>query len=219
VTGVALLVAIPLGTAIAIYLSEFAGHRLRETVKPILELLGAVPTVVFGYFALLLVTPLLQKIIPGLPGFNMLSAGLVIGIIGAFIAGWLLPRIGIHLGGGIISSIINATIGAVILLVVFVLRPLAQSLSASGSPLPGAPAPIAQNFAEIEKTGARMTLPCLLVEYQGDNGIFPSDQDLIARSLGTRALARARIPGDHYGFPAETGRERATAALVEWLKG
>jgi phosphate transport system permease protein len=81
VTGVALLVAIPLGTAIAIYLSEFAGHRLRETVKPILELLGAVPTVVFGYFALLLVTPLLQKIIPGLPGFNMLSAGLVIGIM------------------------------------------------------------------------------------------------------------------------------------------
>ena len=81
VTGVALLVAIPLGTAIAIYLSEFAGHRLRETVKPILELIGAVPTVVFGYFALMLVTPLLQKVIPDLPGFNMLSAGLVIGIM------------------------------------------------------------------------------------------------------------------------------------------
>jgi hypothetical protein len=74
--------------------------------------------------------------------------------------------------------------------------------------------------AEIEKTGARMTLPCLLVEYDGDNGIFPSDQDLIARSLGTGSLARVKIPGgDHYGFPAETGRERATAALVEWLKG
>src|SRR5678815_1550981 len=81
VTGVALLVAIPLGTAIAIYLSEFAGHRLREIVKPILELIGAVPTVVFGYFALLMVTPLLQKIMPDLPGFNMLSAGLVIGIM------------------------------------------------------------------------------------------------------------------------------------------
>ena len=81
VTLVALLVAIPLGTAIAIYLSEFAGHRLRETVKPILELIGAVPTVVFGYFALLMVTPLLQKVIPDLPGFNMLSAGLVIGIM------------------------------------------------------------------------------------------------------------------------------------------
>jgi phosphate transport system permease protein len=81
VTGVALLVAIPLGTIIAIYLSEFASHRLRETVKPILELLGAVPTVVYGYFALIMVTPLLQKLIPGLPGFNMLSAGLVIGLM------------------------------------------------------------------------------------------------------------------------------------------
>jgi phosphate transport system permease protein len=81
VTIVALLVAIPLGTMIAIYLSEFATHRLRETVKPILELLGAVPTVVYGYFALLMVTPLLQKLIPGLPGFNMLSAGLVIGLM------------------------------------------------------------------------------------------------------------------------------------------
>jgi len=54
---------------------------VRETVKPILELLGAVPTVVYGYFALIMVTPLLQKLIPGLPGFNMLSAGLVIGLM------------------------------------------------------------------------------------------------------------------------------------------
>jgi phosphate transport system permease protein len=81
VTGVSLLVAIPLGTTIAIYLSEFAGHRQRETVKPILELLGAVPTVVYGYFALITVTPLLQKLMPELPGFNMLSAGLVIGLM------------------------------------------------------------------------------------------------------------------------------------------
>jgi phosphate transport system permease protein len=81
VTGVAILVAIPVGTIVAIYLSEFAPHRLRETVKPILELLGAVPTVVYGYFALLMVTPLLQKIWPDLPGFNMLSAGLVIGLM------------------------------------------------------------------------------------------------------------------------------------------
>jgi phosphate transport system permease protein len=81
VTFVALTVAIPLGTIIAIYLSEFATHRTRETVKPILELLGAVPTVVYGYFALMMVTPVLQKIIPGLPGFNMLSAGLVIGLM------------------------------------------------------------------------------------------------------------------------------------------
>lgn len=81
VTMVALLVAIPLGTIIAIYLSEFASHRVRESVKPVLELLGAVPTVVYGYFALLMVTPFLQKLIPGLPGFNMLSAGLVIGLM------------------------------------------------------------------------------------------------------------------------------------------
>jgi phosphate transport system permease protein len=81
VTGVALAVAIPLGTIIAVYLSEFAPNHLRETVKPILELLGAVPTVVYGYFALLIVTPLLQKLMPELPGFNMLSPGLVIGVM------------------------------------------------------------------------------------------------------------------------------------------
>jgi phosphate transport system permease protein len=81
VTAVAILVAIPVGTIIAIYLSEFAPHKLRETVKPVLELLGAVPTVVYGYFALLMVTPLLQQIWPDLPGFNMLSAGLVIGLM------------------------------------------------------------------------------------------------------------------------------------------
>lgn len=80
-TMVALLVAVPLGTIIAIYLSEFASYRVRESVKPILELLGAVPTVVFGYFALRAVTPLLQTFIPDLPGFNMLSAGLVIGLM------------------------------------------------------------------------------------------------------------------------------------------
>ena len=80
-TLVALSVAIPCGTLIAIYLSEFAPHRLREIIKPALELLGAVPTVVYGYFALMMVTPFLQKLIPGLPGFNMLSAGLVIGIM------------------------------------------------------------------------------------------------------------------------------------------
>ncbi len=81
VAGVALIVAIPIGTIIAIYLSEFAHHKVRETVKPFLEMLEAVPTVVFGYFALLFVTPLLQAtILPDLPGFNMLSAGIVIGI-------------------------------------------------------------------------------------------------------------------------------------------
>lgn len=81
VAGVGLLVAIPLGTIIAIYLSEFASVTVRETVKPFLEMLEGVPTIVYGYFALLFVTPLLQKIFPGLPGFNMLSPGIVIGIM------------------------------------------------------------------------------------------------------------------------------------------
>lgn len=81
VAGVGLLVAIPLGTIIAIYLSEFASTRVRETVKPFLELLEGIPTIVYGYFALLFVTPLLQRIFPELPGFNMLSAGLVIGVM------------------------------------------------------------------------------------------------------------------------------------------
>ena len=81
IAGVALLFAIPVGTIGAIYLSEFASHKTRETVKPILELLEGVPTIVFGYFALLLVTPLLQKIFPNLPSFNMLGPGIVIGIM------------------------------------------------------------------------------------------------------------------------------------------
>ena len=80
-TAVALLVAIPIGTIAAIWLSEFAPFRVREVLKPTLELLSAVPTVVYGYFALQMVTPFLQRFIPGLPGFNMLSPGLVIGIM------------------------------------------------------------------------------------------------------------------------------------------
>lgn len=80
VATVALAVAIPMGTIVALYLSEFAPHWVREVVKPFLELLEAVPTVVFGYFALLFVTPLLQKLYPDLPGFNMLAPGIVIGI-------------------------------------------------------------------------------------------------------------------------------------------
>lgn len=78
---IALLVALPLGTIIAIYLSEFAPFTVREMAKPFLELLGGVPTVVYGYFALLFVTPILQTIFPELPGFNLLSAGLVMGIM------------------------------------------------------------------------------------------------------------------------------------------
>ncbi|MFN3595087.1 MAG: phosphate ABC transporter permease subunit PstC [Thiobacillaceae bacterium] len=80
-TGVALAVAVPIGVIVAIYLSEFAPHAVRETVKPFLELLEGVPTVVYGYFALLLVTPLLQVFMPDLPGFNMLGPGIVIGIM------------------------------------------------------------------------------------------------------------------------------------------
>jgi len=80
-TLVALAVAVPLGLLVAIYLSEFASGGARESIKPTLELLAGVPTVVYGYFALLFVTPILQSIIPGLPGFNLLSAGLVMGLM------------------------------------------------------------------------------------------------------------------------------------------
>ena len=80
-TFIALIVAVPLGTITAIYLSEFATHKVRETIKPILELLVGVPTVVFGYFALMLVTPMLQKIYPDLTTFNMLGPGIVMGVM------------------------------------------------------------------------------------------------------------------------------------------
>jgi phosphate transport system permease protein len=80
-SAVALAVAIPMGTVIAIYLSEFASERTREIWKPVLELLAGIPTIVFGYFALFFLTPILQWFIPSLPGFNLLSAGLVMGIM------------------------------------------------------------------------------------------------------------------------------------------
>jgi phosphate transport system permease protein len=78
---VALSVAIPLGTIIAVYLSEFASFKVREIAKPVLELLSGVPTIIYGFFALVFVTPLIQKIYPGLPAFNILSAGIVMGIM------------------------------------------------------------------------------------------------------------------------------------------
>jgi len=81
VAGIALAVSIPAGLALAIYLSEFARGEVRETVKPFLELLEGVPTVVYGYFTLLFFTPLLQTFIPGLEGFNMLGPGIVMGIM------------------------------------------------------------------------------------------------------------------------------------------
>jgi phosphate transport system permease protein len=78
---VALAIAIPLGTVIAIYLSEFASYRVREVLKPVLELLSGIPTIIYGFFALLVVTPLIQTIYPDLPTFNILSAGIVMGIM------------------------------------------------------------------------------------------------------------------------------------------
>lgn len=80
-TVIALLVAMPVGTILAIWLSEFASPRAREIIKPILEILSAVPTVVFGYFAVQTITPKLQLIFPDLPAFNMLSAGLIMGVM------------------------------------------------------------------------------------------------------------------------------------------
>jgi phosphate transport system permease protein len=81
VSGIAMAVALPAGLLSAIYLSEYAPPRVRRIVKPILEVLAGVPTVVYGYFALLFVTPLLQNFVPGLAGFNALSPGIVMGIM------------------------------------------------------------------------------------------------------------------------------------------
>ncbi len=78
---IAIAFAVPVGLSISIYLSEYAPKSFRRTVKPLLELLAAVPTVVYGFFALMVVTPFLQSFIPGLSGFNSLSAGLVMGIM------------------------------------------------------------------------------------------------------------------------------------------
>jgi phosphate transport system permease protein len=79
--GIAIIVALPIGLVSAVYLSEYAGERLRRVVKPVLEVLAGIPTVVYGYFALLFVTPLLQAVIPTLSGFNALAPGIVIGIM------------------------------------------------------------------------------------------------------------------------------------------
>jgi phosphate transport system permease protein len=79
--GIAMLVALPLGLLSAIYLSEFAPPRLRRYLKPALELLAGIPTIVYGYFALIFVTPALQTLVPGLAGFNSLGAGSVLGIM------------------------------------------------------------------------------------------------------------------------------------------
>jgi phosphate transport system permease protein len=78
---IAMIVSVPLGLLIAIYLSEYASVTVKEIAKPIIEFLEAVPTVVYGYFTLLFVTPLLQKIVPNLEGFNSLAPGIVLGFM------------------------------------------------------------------------------------------------------------------------------------------
>ncbi|QSS98969.1 phosphate ABC transporter permease subunit PstC [Pontibacillus sp. ALD_SL1] len=81
ITVTAMIIAIPLGVASAIFLSEYASDKVRRFLKPILEVLAGIPTVVYGFFALTFVTPMLEKIIPGLSFFNALSAGIVVGIM------------------------------------------------------------------------------------------------------------------------------------------
>ena len=81
VSAIAMAVALPLGLLVAIYLSEYAPDWFRRVVKPVLEVLAGVPTVVYGYFALMFVTPLLQRAFPGLSGFNALSPGIVMGLM------------------------------------------------------------------------------------------------------------------------------------------
>ena len=81
VSAIAMVVALPMGLLSAIYLSEYAPPRVRRLIKPVLEILAGVPTVVYGYFALLFVTPLLQRVMPDLAGFNALSPGIVMGIM------------------------------------------------------------------------------------------------------------------------------------------
>ena len=80
-TVIAISIAVPFGLTSAVYLSEYASKGTRNIIKPILEILAAVPTVVYGYFALLFVTPILKKIIPGISGFNALSAEIVMGVV------------------------------------------------------------------------------------------------------------------------------------------
>jgi phosphate transport system permease protein len=81
VSAIAMLFALPLGVLAAIYLSEYAPSSVRRVVKPVLEILAGIPTVVYGYFALLYVTPLLQQVFPSMSAFNALSPGLVMGIM------------------------------------------------------------------------------------------------------------------------------------------
>jgi phosphate transport system permease protein len=78
---IAILVALPTGLTSALYLNEYSSRRFKNIIKPILEVLASVPTVVYGFFALTVVTPFLQSFIPNMSGFNSLSAGFVMGIM------------------------------------------------------------------------------------------------------------------------------------------
>jgi phosphate transport system permease protein len=80
-SSIALALSVPAGLVIAIYVSEFASERTRKLLKPVLELLAGIPTIVYGYFALLFITPLLQRIFPEMGSFNALSAGIAMGIM------------------------------------------------------------------------------------------------------------------------------------------
>ncbi len=80
-TFIAIAVALPVGLTIAIYLNEYAPKRFKKVLKPLLEVLAVVPTVVYGFFALMIVTPFLKLFIPDLSGFNALSPGIVMGIM------------------------------------------------------------------------------------------------------------------------------------------
>ncbi|MFW5966936.1 MAG: phosphate ABC transporter permease subunit PstC [Persicimonas sp.] len=80
-SAIAMLVAAPFGLLAAIYLSEFASERARKILKPALEILAGVPTIVYGYFALAFLTPLLRTFVPGLSSFNALSPGIIMGIM------------------------------------------------------------------------------------------------------------------------------------------
>jgi phosphate transport system permease protein len=81
VTLIAVIVAVPIGLGTAIFLSEYASDRMRRIIKPILEVLAGIPTIVYGFFALTFVTPLIRGIIPSIEIFNAISPGIVIGIM------------------------------------------------------------------------------------------------------------------------------------------
>lgn len=81
VAGIAALVALPLGLLTAVYLSEYAPAALRAVLKPVLEVLAGIPTVVYGFFAVTVITPALTRLVPGIDAFNALSAGIAVGIM------------------------------------------------------------------------------------------------------------------------------------------